>query len=103
MPLPLSVQQSLSQFMIRQSLVKTSLDSHFSLQRRFSSIGPYVVQDIISTYSSIQLTVEEVQSYVQGLVIAKRAEWIFQERTTQTFLAVLGSVMPPANTPFRLI
>lgn len=103
--LSLEQQESFLTHLKRQTMVQKTLDYYFGMRRVWGPFGQYLIQDIVQQYSSINLTIQEVRSYVHGMVVAKKAAYLCEERSIQAFHNYLGitPVMPSPNTPFRLI
>jgi hypothetical protein len=97
--------KSFMQYIQRQTTVSKQLDNYFVNQRVFGVQSQYLIQNIMRVHSYLNLTVQETQSYIHGMVIAKKAVWIYQGKSVQAFCNQLGAIptIPPINTPFRLI
>lgn len=89
----------------RQTIVSEELDYYFNMQRLIEIQNQFFIKDIIQKHSYLNLTIQETQSYIHGLVITKKAVWIYQSGSVQAFFNQLGATptIPPINTPFRLI
>jgi hypothetical protein len=99
-----SIPAQFTQYIRRKQVVEQYLSMHFHLGRIVLPNRIYLVQDIVQTAFSINLTVEETMSYVHGLVIAKKAIWLYQN-AAENFFVQLGAapLLPSTNTPFQLL
>lgn len=90
------------EYLQRQELMENRVIRYSANQL---SNEPFTARAIVETYSSLSFTAEEMHRCMHGMVIAKKAEWIYQERSISAFSNQLRAVpmMPPINTPFRLI